>query len=141
MAQYLQIKVADIHVLLPALQVHEVASLQGLATQTDAHVVWRDKVIAFHDLGQLLDRPSSTQRSYGVVFSMGSDADEPVMLQVDEVLGLRSPQAQDMHPLPELNSQTLAWLDGVWLEPPNGRNSFRLRHPIQPSATQVAPLA
>jgi len=57
MTQYLQVKVEDIHVLLPALEVHEVTSLEGLVTQGDAHVAWRDRIIALQDLGELLGRP------------------------------------------------------------------------------------
>lgn len=132
MSRYLQIKVEDIYVLLPALQVHEVAQTDALVTQSDAHVVWRDQVIALVDLGQKLDRTARARRSYGVVYSLDDEDQAPVMLQVDEVLGLRSPQVNDMRLLPTVGAETAAWLDGLWLEPPTGeRNSYFLRHPIR----------
>lgn len=132
MSRYLQIKVEDIYVLLPALQVHEVAQTDALVTQADAHVVWRDQVIALVDLGQKLNRPACAKRGYGVVYSLDDGEQAPVMLQVDEVLGLRSPLSSDMRLLPSVTAETAAWFDGLWLEPPEGeRRSYFLRHPIE----------
>ena len=130
MSQFLQVKVEDVHVLLPALQVHEVTSLEGLVTQSDAHVAWRDRIIALMDLGQVLGRPSSLPRHFGVVYSTTEDGAEPVMLQVSEVLGLRTPQPQEWRALPYIQSRAQALLDAVWVEPPDERHSYRLRHPV-----------
>lgn len=130
MSQYLQVRVEGIAVLLPALQVHEVLGLEGMVMQSEAHVAWREQIIALMDLGAVLDRPRSTQRTHGVVYSLGDSAEPPVMLQVDEVLGLRTPQAADWRPLPQLPSQAQVWLDGIWLEPPDQRHAYRLRHPV-----------
>lgn len=139
MSRYLQIKVEDIYVLLPALQVHEVTQSDALVIQADAHVVWRDQVIALVDLGQKLDRPHCARRGYGVVYSLSDDGQAPVMLQVDEVLGLRSPLASDMRALPRLRAETAAWLEGLWLEPPLGeRHSYFLRHPVRVALTEPA---
>lgn len=137
MSQFLQVKVEDIHVLLPALQVHEVMSLEGLVTQSDAHVAWRDRILALMDLGQVLGRPQNHGRHYGVVYSTADEGTEPVMLQVSEVLGLRTPQAQDWRPLPSIQSKAQALLDAVWVEPPDEKHSFRLRHPVNLSQKQL----
>lgn len=130
MSQYLQVKVADVHVLLAALNVHEVMRVDDLVTQADAHVDWRDRIIAFRDLGHVLGRNSSPQRRhYGVVYSCTDDGAEPVMLQVDEVLGLREPKADEWRPLPGIQTRAQVLLDGVWTETATQRNSYRLRHP------------
>ena len=129
MSQYLQVKVEDIHVLLPALEVHEVMSLEGLI-QSDGHVAWRDQIIALLDLGQVLGRPSTDERGFGVVFNCGDDTTAPVMLQVSEVLGLRTPKERDWRPLPAVSARAQALLDAVWVEPPDERHSYRLRHPV-----------
>jgi hypothetical protein len=74
-----------------------------------------------------------------VVYSLDDEDQTPVMLQVDEVLGLRSPQANDMRLLPTVGAETAAWLDGLWLEPPTGeRNSYFLRHPIRLTTADVS---
>ena len=130
MVQYLKVKVEDIHVLLPALQVHEVTSLEGLITQGEAHVAWREEVLALLDLGQVLGRPCSSKRGFGVVFHCQDDAQVPVMLAVNEVLGLRTPQNRDWRALPPVSSRAQQLLDAVWVEPPNERHSYRLRYPV-----------
>jgi len=134
MTQYLQVKVEDIHVLLPALEVHEVTSLEGLVTQGDAHVAWRDRIIALQDLGELLGRPKSAERGFGVVYNCTDDPTIPVMLQVSEVMGLRTPADKDWRALPAVSSRAQALLDAVWVEPPHEMHSYRLRHPVAPDA-------
>ncbi len=131
MPQYLQVKVEDIHVLLPALQVHEVTTLEGMVTQADAHVAWRDQIIALMDLGEVLGRPRTCTRGFGVVYNASDDASAPVMLQVNEVLGLRTPGPRDWRPLPGIQSRAQLLLDAVWVEPPDERHSYRLRHPVE----------
>lgn len=131
MTQYLQVKVEDVHVLLPALQVHEVMGLEDVATQNESHVAWRDQVIALLDLGEVLGRPVRCARSHGVVYSSEDGDAEPVMLRVGEVLGLRTPKEAQWHPLPRLPSRALELLDAVWVEPPEGRHSYRVRHPAR----------
>jgi chemotaxis signal transduction protein len=131
MSQYLQVKVADVHVLLPTLHVHEVMRLDDLLTQGTAHVDWRNRVIALMDLGQVLGRTATAlKRHYGVVYSSTENADDPpVMLQVDEVLGLREPKAQDWRPLPDIQTRAQLLLDAVWVESAHDRHSYRMRHP------------
>ncbi len=130
MSQYLQVRVADVHVLLPALQVHEVLGLDAGLTQTDVHVAWRDQVIGLMDLGELLERSPRTRRPYGVVYSFSDDEAEPVvMLQIDEVLGLRQPSEREWRPLPFVPSRAQTLFDAVWSESDGQRHSYRLRHP------------
>ena len=132
MSQYLQVKVADIHVLLPTLHVHEVMRLADLASRTEVHVDWRDRVIPLIDLGQVLGRERlNDKRHYGVVYSPLDNRDEPpIMLQVDEVLGLREPKAQDWRPLPGIQTRAQELIDLVWVENSPERHSYRLRHPV-----------
>jgi len=131
MSQYLQVKVADVHVLLPTLHVHEVMRLDDLLTQGSAHVDWRNRVIALMDLGQVLGRTTvAIKRHYGVVYSCTENADDPpVMLQVDEVQGLREPKPQQWRPLPDIQTRAQLLLDAVWVESSPERHSYRLRHP------------
>lgn len=129
MSQYLQVRVADVYVLLPALQVHEVMGLDEHITQSEAHVAWRDQVIALLDLGEVFERSARTRRDYGVVYSFSEEGSEPAMLMVDEVLGLRRPTASEWRPLPSIQSRAQTLFDAVWVEPSGGRHAYRLRHP------------
>ncbi len=129
MSQYLQVRVADVHVLLPALQVHEVLGLGAQTTQSEVHVAWRDQVIALLDLGEVFERSARTQRGYGVVYSFADDSTEPAMLMVDEVLGLRRPAASEWRALPRIRSRAQDLFDAVWVETSSERHSYRLRHP------------
>ena len=105
----------------------------ALATLEEA-MPWRDRIIALQDLGELLGRPKSAERGFGVVYNCTDDPTVPVMLQVSEVMGLRTPADKDWRALPAVSSRAQALLDAVWVEPPHEMHSYRLRHPVAPDA-------
>lgn len=128
MAIFLQVRASSLHLMLDALHVHEVLGLDTLAEAARQHVQWRNDVLAAVDVARLLEVPRS-QPGMGVVYSP-DDGPVPVMLLVDEVLGLRNLQDQDWNELPRVPLHTAQFFDKVWIEPDAQRQSLRLRHPI-----------
>lgn len=117
MAQYLHIRVEDIDLLLPALQVHEVIGLDQLKPQTDGHAIWRDVVISVFDLGQVLKRCATAQpREFGVVYSTGNSDQQPVLMVIDQVLGLRNPSREQLRPLPGMKNTAHDFFDAICID-------------------------
>jgi len=125
MAQYLHIRVEDVDLLLPALQVHEVLGLSSQDRQTDGHAIWRDQVIAARDSGQVLARCSTpAAREFGVVYSPNNSDAEPVLMAIDSVLGLRTPRREQLHRLPGLKTSAHAMFDAIWIDPQLGLRAY-----------------
>lgn len=134
MAQYLHIRVEDIDLLLPALQVHEVIGLEHQERQADGHVLWRDQVIAACDLGQVLQRCSTAKaRDYGVVFSPDDSEAPPVLMMIDEVLGLRNPRPQQLHRLPGVKTGAHDLFDAIWIDNLLGLKAYCVKAQLSPS--------
>lgn len=135
MAQYLHIRVEDVDLLLPALQVHEVVGLEQLMPQADGHSLWRDQVIQTRDLGEVLkrcDRPGN--RSYGVVYSPDSTEDIPVLLLIDEVMGLRNPSREQLYRLPGATTTAHHLFDAFWVDNRLGAKAYRVKHQLPTDA-------
>lgn len=132
MAQFLHIRVEDLDLLLPALQVHEVISLETDARPSDAHALWRDQVLASWDLGQVLQRCSAPKsRAYGVVYSLNETDALPVLMLIDEVLGLRKPKADQLHRLPGAKTVAHQWFDALWVDSALGFKAYCVRSTLQ----------
>jgi len=118
MAQFLHIRVEDIDLLLPALQVHEVIGLEQTNRSAEDHAIWRDEVIASCDLGHLLQRCDTAlrHRQYGVVYSPDDSDGLPVLMLIDEVLGLRNPTREQLHKLPGVVTAAHGLFDGIWID-------------------------
>ena len=128
MAQYLHIRIEDIDLLLPALQVHEVIGLEDEERTTDGHAIWRDQVLAAFDLGQVLQRcDAGGKRSYGVVYSPELSDAPPVLMLIDEVMGLRNPQREQLHKLPGAMNHSHALFDGIWIDSAHGHKAYCLK--------------
>lgn len=128
MAIFLQVRTGQLHLMLDALQVHEVMGLDALVDGAQGHVQWRDQVLMAVDVGEFFCLPRVTP-VMGVVYSP-DDGQLPVLLKVEEVLGLRDLQMAQWGRLPVLPARTAGFFDAVWLEPESSRQSFRLRHPL-----------
>lgn len=125
MAQYLHIRVEDVDLLLPALQVHEVIGLTPQDLETDGHAIWRDQVIAARDLGQVLRRCSSpVAREFGVVYSPDNADAQPVLMTIDGVLGLRNPRREQLHRLPSLKTNAHGLFDAIWIDAELGLKAY-----------------
>jgi len=132
MAQYLHIRVEDVDLLLPALQVHEVISLDMAARSSDAHALWREQILTSCDLGQILQRcPAPKSRAYGVVFSPDESDALPVMMLIDDVLGLRKPRAEQLHRLPGAKTAAHQWFDALWVDNALGLRAYCVRTPLE----------
>lgn len=128
MAQYLHVRVEDLDLLLPALQVHEVVGLEQLTPQADGHSLWRDQVIRTRDLGEVLQRcPHPGHRSFGVVYSPDNTQDVPVLLLIDEVMGLRNPSREQLHRLPGAITTAHTLFDAFWVDKKLGANAYRFK--------------
>jgi chemotaxis signal transduction protein len=128
MAVFLQVRTGRLHLMLDALQVHEVVGLEGVIDGAQGHAQWRDQVLTSIDLGEFFCLPHMPPLM-GVVYSPDADS-EPVLLKVEEVLGLRDLGAQQWRQLPYLPQRSRVFFESVWLEPEHDRQSFRLIHPI-----------
>ena len=128
MAIFLQVRTGRLHLMLDALQVHEVVGLEGVIDGAQGHAQWRDQVLTSLDLGEFFCLPHMPP-VMGVVYSPEVDG-EPVLLKVEEVLGLRNLGAQQWRQLPYLPQRSRVFFESVWLEPEHDRQSFRLTHPI-----------
>ena len=126
MAQFLHIRVVDIDLLLPALQVHEVIGLEQKDRSAEDHAIWRDEVIASCDLGHILQRcPTALpHRHYGVVYSPDDTDGLPVLMLIDEVLGLRTPTREQLHKLPSGMSMAHGLFDGIWIDNKLGLKAY-----------------
>jgi chemotaxis signal transduction protein len=126
MAQFLHIRVEDIDLLLPALQVHEVIGLEQQNRSAEDHAIWRDQVIACCDLGHLLKRCATAlnHRHYGVVYSPDDTDGLPVLMLIDEVLGLRNPTREQLHKLPGAMSTAHGLFDGIWIDNKLGLKAY-----------------
>ena len=126
MAQFLHIRVEDIDLLLPALQVHEVIGLEQQNRSAEDHAIWRDQVIASCDLGHLLQRCATAQRhrQYGVVYSPDDLDALPVLMLIDEVLGLRNPTREQLHKLPGIITTAHGLFDGIWIDNKLGLKAY-----------------
>lgn len=133
MAQYLHIRVDDIDLLLPTLQVHEVIGLEHLERQADEHALWRDQVIATCDLGQKLQRCNNEgARNYGVVYSPDDSQAQPLLLLIDEVLGLRNPTREQLHRLPSGVTTAHGLFDALWVDPQTGLKAYCVKAQLTP---------
>lgn len=128
MAIFLQVRTGQLHLMLDALQVHEVIGLDALVDGAQGHVQWREQVLIGVDAGEFFCLPHA-QPTMGVVYSPGKDG-QPLLLKVEEVLGLRDLGKSQWGRLPNLPPRTAGFFDAVWLEPEASRQSFRLRHPL-----------
>lgn len=134
MAQYLHIRVEDVDLLLPALQVHEVIGLDSQERHADGHVLWRDQVIMASDLGKMLQRCTTAPiRGYGVVFSPDNSDAPPVLMVIDEVLGLRNPLREQLHRLPGGQTAAHDLFDAIWIDNKLGVKAYCVKTQLSPS--------
>lgn len=126
MAQFLHIRVEDIDLLLPALQVHEVLGLEQQDRSAEDHAIWRDQVIGCCDLGRVLKRcdAAAKQRNFGVVYSPDRSDGLPVLMLIDEVLGLRNPKRDQLHKLPGGISAAHGLFEGIWIDQGLGLKAY-----------------
>jgi len=139
MAIYLQVRSGPVHILLDALSVHEVLGLAGLVDGAQGHVQWRDDVLSAVNMGELLGF-SAPAPEMGVVYSP-QDQGLPIMLMVEEVLGLKNLDKHHWSAMPRIPADSALYIDGVWLEPEASRQSFRFKRPMPltpPGAEQMS---
>jgi chemotaxis signal transduction protein len=128
MAIFLQVRSGPVFLMLDALAVHEVMGLEGLVDGAQGHVEWREDVLSAVNVAQLLGF-AAPQPVMGVVYTPEEGA-RPLMLMVEEVLGLKDLEAHHWSRMPRIPADSSRFIDGVWLEPLLERQSFRFRRPM-----------
>lgn len=136
MAIYLQVRAGPLQLLVDALGVHEVLSLDDLAVGGQGgHVEWRKQVlnsVAVHTFfGQ-----TQGERLMGVVYS-ATEGDEPLMLEVDEVVGLRNITPAQWLPMPRLPDATRVFFDALIDDLHSDAQVYRLRRPLDSALFQT----
>jgi len=130
MAIYLHVQAGSLQLLLDALGVHEVLSLEALAVggQGD-HVQWREQVLSAVPVQTFFGQTPGAEAAMGVVYS-ATDADVPMMLKVDAVLGLRNISHAEWLPMPRLPSATMVFFDALVQDLQSHAQLYRLRRPL-----------
>jgi hypothetical protein len=136
MAIYLHVQAGSLHLLLDALGVHEVLSLESLPVggQGD-HVQWREQVLNSVPVPVFFGQDQG-ERLMGVVYS-AAEGDEPMMLEVDAVLGLRNVTDSEWLPMPRLPSATTVFFDALLQDLSSSMQIYRLRRPLDKALFQT----
>jgi len=132
MAIYLQVRAGDLQLLVDALGVHEILSLGDLPVGGQGeHVEWRQQVlnsVAVHSFFAQVQG----DRLMGVVYST-TEGDAPLMLEVDEIIGLRNIGPNDWLPMPRLPQETMVFFDALVNDLKSDAQVYRLRRPLEAS--------
>lgn len=132
MAIYLQVRAGDLQLLVDALGVHEILSLGDLPVGGQGeHVEWRQQVlnsVAVHSFFAQVQG----ERLMGVVYST-TEGDAPLMLEVDEIIGLRNIGPNDWLPMPRLPQETMVFFDALVNDLKSDAQVYRLRRPLEAS--------
>jgi chemotaxis signal transduction protein len=130
MAIYLHVQAGSLQLLLDALGVHEVLSLDALAVggQGD-HIEWREQVLSSVPVRSFFGQTQGGDATMGVVYSAG-DTDVPMMLKVDAVHGLRNISEAEWLPMPRLPLATMVFFDALAKDLNSDAQLYRLRRPL-----------
>ena len=129
---YLQVRSGNLQLLVDALGVHEILSLSELPVGGQGeHVEWRQQVLNSVPVHSFFAQEQG-ERVMGVVYS-ATEGDIPMMLEVDEVIGLRNIGQQDWLPMPRLPSETVVFFDALVNDLKTDAQVYRLRRPLEAS--------
>ena len=132
MAIYLQVRAGNLQLLVDALGVHEILSLNDLPVGGQGeHVEWRQQVLNSVPVHSFFAQEQG-ERVMGVVYS-ATEGDSPLMLEVDEIIGLRNIGPKDWLPMPRLPSETMVFFDALVDDLKTDAQVYRLRRPLQAS--------
>jgi hypothetical protein len=132
MAIFLQVRAGKLQLLVDALGVHEILSLSDLPVGGQGeHVEWRKQVLNSVPVHSFFVQEQG-ERSMGVVYS-ASDGVVPLMLEVDEVIGLRNIGPKDWLPMPRLPLETMVFFDALVNDLKTEAQVFRLKRPLESS--------
>jgi hypothetical protein len=132
MAIYLQVRAGNLQLLVDALGVHEILSLNDLPVGGQGeHVEWRKQVLNTVPVHSFFAQEQG-ERVMGVVYS-STEGDSPLMLEVDEIIGLRNIGPKDWLPMPRLPSETMVFFDALVNDLKTDAQVYRLRRPLQAS--------
>ena len=135
MAIYLQVRAGNLQLLVDALGVHEILSLDALPVGGQGeHVEWRQQVLNSVPVHSFFAQDQG-ERVMGVVYS-ASEGAPPVMLEVDEVVGLRNIGPADWLPMPRLPHETMVFFDALVQDLKTDSQVYRLKRPLEASLFQ-----
>ena len=93
------------------------------------HVQWREQVLSAVPVQTFFGQTPGAEAAMGVVYS-ATDADVPMMLKVDAVLGLRNISHAEWLPMPRLPSATMVFFDALVQDLQSHAQLYRLRRPL-----------
>jgi hypothetical protein len=132
MAIYLQVRAGDLQILVDALGVHEILSLADLPVGGQGeHVEWRQQVLNSVPVHSFF-KQTQGERVMGVVYS-ASEGETPLMLEVDEVVGLRTIAPNEWLPMPRLPSETMVFFDALVQDLKSDAQVYRLKRSLEAS--------
>ena len=132
MAIYLQVRAGNLQLLVDALGVHEILSLNDLPVGGQGeHVEWRKQVLNSVPVHSFFAQEQG-ERVMGVVYS-ATEGDSPMMLEVDEIVGLRNIGPKDWLPMPRLPAETMVFFDALVDDLKTDAQVYRLRRPLEAS--------
>jgi hypothetical protein len=132
MAIYLQVRAGNLQLLVDALGVHEILSLDALPVGGQGeHVEWRAQVLNSVPVHSFFAQEQG-ERVMGVVYS-ATDGDQPMMLEVDEVVGLRTIGPNEWLPMPRLPAETMVFFDALAKDLKSDSQVYRLKRPLEAS--------
>lgn len=132
MAIYLQVRAGNLQLLVDALGVHEILSLNDLPVGGQGeHLEWRKQVLNSVPVHSFFAQEQG-ERVMGVVYS-ATEGDAPMMLEVDEIVGLRNIGPKDWLPMPRLPSETMVFFDALVDDLKTDAQVYRLRRPLEAS--------
>lgn len=132
MAIYLQVRAGHLQLLVDALGVHEILSLEDLPVGGQGeHVEWRQQVLKSVSVHSFFQQKHG-ERIMGVVYS-ASEGEQPMMLEVDEVVGLRNIAPHEWLPMPRLPSETMVFFDALVQDRKSDAQVYRLRRSLEAS--------
>lgn len=130
---YLQLRAGPIHLMVDASAVHEVVTQDPQQGADRIHVQWRGAVLAVVPLARFLGFGHAPSAA-GIVYAPDADA-VPVMLAIDEVVGLQQAMTNAWRRLPPVPEATARLFDAVYLDPHHpGRLAYRLRQDLDPNS-------
>ena len=132
MAIYLQVRAGHLQLLVDALGVHEILSLDDLPVGGQGeHVEWRQQILKSVPVHSFFQQAQG-ERIMGVVYSV-SEGDKPLMLEVDEVVGLRNIGPHEWLPMPRLPAETMVFFDALVQDRKTDAQVYRLRRSLEAS--------
>ncbi len=108
--------------LVEAVLVREVLERGALGrVRGGGHLSWRGRLVPEVGLGALLGQKTQAREGAVEIVYGDPESDALVMFEVDQVLGLRTLDPSQLHPLPALAPELARFFSLIFLDPADGQ--------------------